>query len=146
MIDNRTAPYAVFALRVALGMIFLIHGGIKLFVFTPAGTVRYFNSLELPPIVAYVTMGWELIGGLALVLGIWPRIVALAFIPELIGTIVVAHAANGFLFSNPKGGWEFSAFLIVSLLVLAALGDGAFALKPDTLERAFGRSRDVRRA
>jgi putative oxidoreductase len=145
MIDNRTAPYAVFALRVTLGMIFLIHGGIKLLVFTPAGTVRYFNSLGLPWILAYVTMGWELIGGLALVLGIWPRIVALAFIPELIGTIVVAHAANGFLFSNPKGGWEFSAFLIVSLLVLAALGAGPFALKPDVLERAFGRSRDTLR-
>jgi putative oxidoreductase len=145
MIDNRTAPYAVFALRVTLGMIFLIHGGIKLFVFTPAGTVRYFNSLGLPSTLAYLTMGWELIGGFALVVGIWPRIVAVAFIPELIGTIVVAHAANGFLFSNPKGGWEFSAFLIVSLLVLAALGNGPFALKPDTLERSFGRSRDSRR-
>jgi putative oxidoreductase len=64
----------------------------------------------------------------------WVSGVALAFVPELIGTIVVAHAANGFLFSNPKGGWEFSAFLIVSLLVLSALGSGPFALKPDTLE------------
>jgi putative oxidoreductase len=146
MIDNRTAPYGVFALRVTLGMIFLIHGAIKLFVFTPAGTVRYFNSLGLPPILAYITMTWELIGGLALVFGIWPRIVALAFIPELIGTIVVARAANGFLFSNPKGGWEFSAFLIVCLLVLAALGAGPFALKPDALERPFGRSRGIHRA
>ena len=135
MVDNRTAPYAVFALRATLGLIFLIHGLIKLFVFTPAGTVRYFNSLGLPPTLAYLTMAWELIGGLALVFGIWPRIVALAFIPELIGTIVVAHAANGFLFSNPKGGWEFSAFLIVCLLVLAALGDGPFALKQTRWDR-----------
>jgi putative oxidoreductase len=135
MIDNRTAPYGVFALRVTLGMIFLIHGAIKLFVFTPAGTVRYFNSLGLPPTLAYLTMAWELIGGLALVFGIWPRIVALAFIPELIGTIVVAHGANGFLFSNPKGGWEFSAFLIVCLLVVAALGDGPFALKQTRWDR-----------
>ena len=35
---------------------------------------------------------------------------------------------------DSDSGWEFSAFLIVSLLVLAALGDGPFALKPDTLE------------
>ena len=50
---------------------------------------------------------------------------------------MVAHAANGFLFSNPKGGWEFSAFLIVSLLVLSALGNGPFALKPEHVGGSF---------
>ena len=38
MIDPRTAPYAATALRVALGILFLAHAGLKLFVFTPAGT------------------------------------------------------------------------------------------------------------
>ena len=38
MIDPRTAPYAALILRVTLGVLFLVHAGLKLFVFTPAGT------------------------------------------------------------------------------------------------------------
>jgi putative oxidoreductase len=128
--DSRTAPYAVFVLRVTLGVLFLIHAGIKLFVFAPAGTARYFASLGLPPSLAYPIIAWELVGGIALVLGLWPRIAALAMIPELIGTIIVTHAGSGFLFSNPKGGWEFPAFWIVTLIVFALLGDGLYAMKP----------------
>jgi putative oxidoreductase len=33
------------------------------------------------------------------------------------------------MFSNPKGGWEFSVFWIVMLAVFAMLGDGPYALK-----------------
>jgi putative oxidoreductase len=91
IIDSRAAPYAVLILRVALGLLFLTHAAIKIFVFTPAGTARYFSSLGLPPSLAYFIIALELLGGLALVLGLWPRIVALAMIPELIGTIVVVH-------------------------------------------------------
>src|SRR3546814_999715 len=41
MIDNRTAPYAALILRVALGVMFLVHSlYLKVFVFTVAGTVR----------------------------------------------------------------------------------------------------------
>jgi putative oxidoreductase len=48
MIDLKTAPYAVLGLRVTTGLLFLIHGLIKLFVFTPAGTAGYFESIGLP--------------------------------------------------------------------------------------------------
>jgi len=45
MIDTRTAAYGALALRVALGVLALAHGLLKLFVFTPAGTVGFFASL-----------------------------------------------------------------------------------------------------
>jgi putative oxidoreductase len=128
--SSHTSPYAVLLLRVTLGAFFFIHGAIKLLVFAPAGTVRYFASLGLPPSLAYVIMTLELVGGIALIVGVWARIVALFMIAELIGTIVVTHAANGFLFTNPKGGWEFPAFWIVMLVVFILLGDGPYALKP----------------
>ena len=35
-------------LRVSLGGLFLAHAGLKLFVFTPAGTVGYFASSVCP--------------------------------------------------------------------------------------------------
>lgn len=130
MIDTRTAPYAALILRLSLGILFLAHFGLKLFVFTPAGTAQFFQSLGLPGGLAYVTMAAELLGAVALILGVYTRIVALALIPILLGAIATVHWSAGFFFTNPNGGWEFPAFWIIGLLVLALVGDGAFALKP----------------
>ncbi|MEA3161936.1 MAG: putative oxidoreductase, partial [Gammaproteobacteria bacterium] len=71
MLDHRTAPYGAFLLRISLGVLFLAHAGLKLFVFTPAGTVQFFGSLGLPPGLAYFTIALELAAGAALTLGIW---------------------------------------------------------------------------
>ena len=130
MIDTRTAPYGALLLRLALGGLFLAHAGLKVFVFTPAGTAAFFGQLGLPPALAYVTILWEVVGALALILGVWTRIAALALVPVLLGTIFTVHGAAGFFFNNPNGGWEFPAFWIVALVVQALVGDGAHALKP----------------
>jgi len=135
MIDNRTGPYAALVLRLSLGVLFLAHAALKIFVFGSDGTVQYFASLGLPPTLAYLTMLGEAGGGAALVLGVYTRAISLALIPLLIGAIVTAHAANGWLFSNAGGGWEFPAFWAATLVVQAVLGDGAFALKVPSLGR-----------
>ncbi len=135
MIDTRTAPYAALVLRVALGILFLAHFGLKLFVFTPAGTAQFFVSLGLPGGLAYITMAWELIGAVFLILGIYTRIAAVALIPVLLGAIVTVHWSAGFFFTNPNGGWEFPAFWIAGLAVLALLGDGKYALKPTVAQK-----------
>lgn len=123
-------------LRSALGALFLAHLGLKLFVFTPAGTAAYFVHLGLPPWLAYVTMLAEGLGGLALILGIYPRLVALALVPLLLGTIATVHGANGFFFNDTGGGWEYPAFWALALVVQALVGDGALALRPTRLRRA----------
>ena len=130
VIDARTAPFAATLLRVAIGLLFLAHAGLKLVVFTPAGTARFFGSLGLPPSLAYLVIAIEVIGGLALVLGLYSRLAALALIPGLIGAIVTVHGPAGFFFDNPHGGWEYPAFWIVGLVAVGLLGDGAFALRP----------------
>lgn len=130
MIDTRTAPYAALILRVTLGLLFLAHAGLKLFVFTPAGTAQFFGSLGLPPALAYVTILWEVVGGAALILGVYTRIVALAMIPPLLGAIATVHGPAGFFFTNPNGGWEYLALWIVGLGAVALIGDGAYALRP----------------
>ena len=125
MIDTRTAPYGTLLLRLTLGGLFLAHAGLKIFVFTPAGTAGFFASLGLPGWLAYVTIAWEVVGGIALVLGIWPRLFAIAMIPSLLGAIATVHLKAGFFFNNPNGGWEFPAFWIVGLVVLAlSVGHG----------------------
>ena len=119
---------AALILRVSLGALFLAHAGLKIFVFTPAGTAGFFQSIGLPGALAYLVIAVELLGGLALIAGYRTRIVALALIPVLLGAIVTVHFAAGFWFSNENGGWEYPAFWIVALVVQALLGDGAAAL------------------
>lgn len=129
MIDERTAGYAALLLRVVTGLFFLVHVSVKLFVFTPAGTAAFFGKIGLPPALAYVVIIWEIVGGLALILGLWPRLVALIMIPDLLGAIFTVHLASGFFFSNAGGGWEYPAFWAVALLGLALIGDGPFAIR-----------------
>ena len=129
MIDSRTAPYAALLLRVSLGLLFLAHAGLKFFVFTPAGTAKFFDSVGLPPALAYVTIAVEVLGGVALILGLWTRIAAIILVPILLGAIFTVHGAAGFFFTNAHGGWEYPAFWSIALIVQALLGDGAYALR-----------------
>jgi putative oxidoreductase len=128
MIDSRTAPYAALLLRVSLGALFLAHAGLKFFAFTPAGTAKFFASVGMPAELAYLVIPAEVLAGVALILGVWTRAVALAATPILLGAIFTVHGAAGFFFTNPHGGWEYPAFWTVALLVQALLGDGAHAL------------------
>ncbi|MDE1950789.1 MAG: DoxX family protein [Burkholderiales bacterium] len=130
MIKTSTAPYAALLLRVSLGILFLAHAALKIFVFTVPGFVGYFASLGLPAIAAYAVLALEVFGGLALILGIYAPLVALPLGVEMLGTIAMAHGANGWLFSNKGGGWEYPLFWAISLFVLFLLGDGAMAVKP----------------
>jgi putative oxidoreductase len=130
LIDTRTAPYAALLLRVTLGGLFLTHLALKFFVFTPAGTAAFFGKIGLPPALAYVIMSAELVGGIALILGVWTRLAALLLTPILLGAIFTVHGAAGFFFNNANGGWEYPAFWIVALIVQALLGDGIYALRP----------------
>ena len=137
---TKSASYAALLLRVALGAMFVAHALLKILVFTPAGTVGFFASLGVPGWLAYPTMGAELIGGALLVAGIQTRFVSLALVPVLIGSIVLVHGGNGWLFTNQNGGWEYPAFLTVATLVQSLLGDGAYSLSA-----VLGRGKPARR-
>jgi len=129
MKDTNNANLAALLLRVSMGILFLAHAGLKIFIFTPAGTAGFFESLGFPGPLAYLVIAAELLGGLALIAGIWTRWVSIALIPVLLGSIYAPHGAAGFFFSNPNGGWEFPAFWVVALAALALLGNGAYALQ-----------------
>jgi putative oxidoreductase len=130
MIKPHSAPYAALILRLSLGLMFLAHVALKILVFTIPGFVGYFASLGLPAILAYGVIALELLGGVALILGIYASWVAVPLALEMLGTIFLVHGANGWLFTNKGGGWEYPAFWAVSLVALYLLGDGAMALRP----------------
>ena len=80
--------------------------------------------------MAYVVILLELVGGLALILGVWARAVAIVMAIELLGTIYAVHGAAGFVFTNTNGGWEYPAFWALTLVALALIGDGHYAMTP----------------
>jgi putative oxidoreductase len=127
MTDSRTAPYATLLLRVALGLFFLAHGLTKVLVFTIPGTVKFFNSIGYPSFVAYLVLVAELGGGLALIIGLWTRWIALVLFIEMLG-VIIYHWPNGWVFTSKGGGWEYPVMWAVALLVLALLGDGPYAI------------------
>jgi putative oxidoreductase len=79
------------------------------------------------------------LGGIALILGLWTRIAAIVVLPILLGAIFTVHGAAGFFFTNPHGGWEYPAFWSIALIVQALLGDGAFALRFSGTDNPLGK-------
>lgn len=130
--SDQQSPYGVALLRVSLGVLFLAHGLLKVLVFTPAGTVGFFESLGFPGFFAYLVMAGEIGGGLLLIAGAYTRVVALGLLPIALGATFV-HLGNGWLFSAEGGGWEFPLFLTITTLAQAAMGAGAFALRAPEL-------------
>lgn len=130
MSNPEMADAAALLLRISLALMFFAHAWLKIAVFTPAGAVKYFESLGVPGFLAYLTMAAEIGGGALLFLGIGTRWVALALVPLMLGTIFLEHGKNGWLFTNKGGGWEYPAFWTVGLVALALLGDGLAALGP----------------
>ena len=129
MIDSRLAPYGLFALRAALGIMFIAHAYLKIVIFTVPGFQQFLGMVGLPTILAWPIILAELIGGAAILVGFYGRWVSAALLPVLLGALAI-HAPNGWLFNAPNGGWEYPAFLAVAALTHVLAGDGAFAVKP----------------
>jgi putative oxidoreductase len=127
--ERTTTPYAALLLRVTMGLAFLAHGLLlKVMTFGLPGTMGYFGSIGYPPVLGAVVAIAEIVGGLALIAGLWVRTVSLLFLPIMIGA-TIQHLPNGWVFSAAGGGWEFPAVWTLLLLVQAGLGAGAHALQ-----------------
>jgi putative oxidoreductase len=99
MIDQRLAPYGALALRVALGIMFIAHAWLKFGVFTMPGFADFLQAQGLPTFLAWPIVLAEFLGGVALILGIYARYVALALLPILLGALNV-HAGNGWVLTR----------------------------------------------
>ena len=123
-----TTQFGIAVLRVSLGVMWIAHAMLKLVVFTLPGTAQYFASLGFPGFLAYPVFAAELLGGVALLLGVYARQAALALVPVM-AVAAWVHAPNGWVHTSPGGGWEYPMFLIAASVALWLLGDGAAAIK-----------------
>ena len=143
-----SAQWGVLLLRVSLGILFLAHSIVlKLVTYGADGTAQFFVGVGLPGWLAYVTILWELVGGVLLVLGVQTRLVSLILSPILLGALFFVHLSNGWVFTNTNGGWEYPAYLFVLCIAQALLGDGPYALSPSRpLGELLGQGRSMQAA
>ena len=112
-------------IRIHFGVILLAHGWLKVSVFTIGGTVNYFESIGLSAIIAYLVIFGEVVGGLALILGIQTRLASLLSVPIVLGAAIM-NSGNGWLHSANGGGWEYAASLTVIAVAIVLMGSGRF--------------------
>jgi Predicted membrane protein len=125
---SRFAKWGMLPLRIAVGLVFLMHGGQKLFVFGLAGTEDIMGKLGLPlPLVcAAIVITVELLGGLAILLGVFARLAGALLAFEMVVAILVARLHGGFF---APYGYEFELTLLMACLTFALSGPGQMSLE-----------------
>ena len=120
----RSLALGLTALRLAVGTIFIKHGAQKLFVFGFAGVTGAFTHMgvPLPGVIGPFIALLEFCGGIALVLGFLTRLIALGFVCDMAGAILLVLLPKGF------SGFEFEFLLLGSSLALALTGAGRFSV------------------
>lgn len=130
-------------LRIFVGIIYVMHSYLALFVFTPAGTAAFMGNVGLP---APVLMAWIVIvahglGGIMLILGLWTRWAAAANTVIMLVALVKVHLPQSFFMKGiildpaagraSAAGYEFVLLLLGTTVALILTGGGAMAITRD---------------
>lgn len=136
---QRQADAGLLIVRAITGLIFMMHGGQKLFVYGFEGVAGGFAQMGIPfasvmgPFVGLL----EFFGGIALVLGLLTRPAALGLAATMVVAILQVHLANGFFAPT---GYEFALALLGSTIALVIAGAGAYSVDALITNRTGSRS------
>jgi len=125
-------PIAYAIVRVALGWIMIMHGWPKWTRGAEAVGKAFAINYGLPSSLAYAAIFLEVVGGAALIVGLFTRFFASALAIELLIAMFAAHWAKGF--SVGQGGYEYVLFLGIVCFMIAIRGGGAYSA-----DRAIGK-------
>ena len=119
--------YSLFVLRLFVGIVFLVHGALKLF----GGVGGFAGFLEqagvpLPGIMAPVVAAVEFFGGLAILLGTGTRIASLLLTAVMVVAMITVTLKVGF-----AAGYDLNLALLGGLLALLLAGPGKPAVGGD---------------
>jgi len=133
----RKPDVAALLLRLALGSIFIMQGGLKVLYFD-GGTTWYKGVDDYLPTAVQALVAWgELLCGFALVLGLLTRVASLALMVVMIGAIYMVTWRLDFTslatqnpagLMEPKVGYEYNYAILAMCASLTVLGAGVLSL------------------
>jgi putative oxidoreductase len=111
-------------LRIATGIVFFNHGYQKMFVFGMSGVIGAFTHMgvPLPGVVGPLIELLEVFGAVALIFGFLTRPLALAFVLDMLGAILLVKLKDGF------GKSELEFMLLGASAALLFTGAGRFSI------------------
>ncbi len=128
--DSLRCGWALTLVRIVLGVLFIAHGGQKLFGWFGgegyAAFLKWAANYPIPTFLAYLAPYAEFIGGLSLVTGIFAELGALATLCVMLGAMFFVHWPHGFFVQH--GGYEYVLSLALFDLAIIIGGPGKLAL------------------
>ncbi len=117
----------LFLLRLALGVVFVMHGWQKLALFGHAGVTGFLTQLGVPfpGVNAVLITAVELGGGLLLLAGAFTRVAGALVAFAMLVAVVTAHLANGFFAPT---GFEYPMTLLLASAAVTMTGAGAYSV------------------
>jgi putative oxidoreductase len=126
---NRLQPFGALVMRLALGVIMVVHGYTKII---PKGALynfaQFVTHLGFPVWLGYVAAFTEFFGGILLILGLFTRIAAFGTAIDMAVAVIKVHLHNGLTGHNGQGGFEFPLALFAVSLMLIFTGAGLLSL------------------
>ena len=120
--------FGLLIIRVVTGLIFFMHGYQKLFDDGLAATRDGFEAMgvPLPAVTAVIAMVLELVGGIAMLFGVYTRIFSFLFSIEMIAAFFFVHVEHGFFVIN--GGFELVLLLAAASIGMLIAGGGNYSM------------------
>src|SRR5881398_715675 len=118
------ASLGLAVLRSATGVVFLNHGYQKLFKMGIGGVTGFFGNvgIPLPGVMATLITLLEVLGAIALIVGFLTRPIALAFVLDMLGAILLVQLKNGF------SKFELEFMLLGASVALVLAGAGMYSV------------------
>ncbi len=124
---TNSQEWGAVVLRFVLGVTFLVHGIVK-FQGGIENIAGWFASIGLPGGLAYVVALLEVVGGIALMVGLGVKIVSALLALVMIGAIFKVKIAIGFLGNGQMAGYELDLALLAIAVYLALNGSRMMGL------------------
>ena len=123
----RLRGFGLLVLRIVVGVTFFAHGWLKFHGMGMPGTTGFFTGLGIPnaALMAWVVVLVEMLGGIAIILGIFTLPAGLLLTVDMIGVLLTAKRGASLI--GPKS-YELELNLLAAAFALALAGPGMFSL------------------
>ena len=126
--SNGVSDLAKLMLRLALGILILMHGIAKV-TGGVAGIVGMVSKAGLPGYLGYFVYVGEVLAPILVIVGLWTRPAAWVIAINMIVAVALVHM-NDLLALNEQGGWELElqGMFLFTAIAIALLGAGRFSV------------------